>query len=83
MQLGPGAPVVVVEVAAPVVMVIPALTLWLKDPLVPPTDRVKDPVEAEEDAVTVRVEVAVEPDGGVIGPGRVIVTPVGAEPSHE
>jgi len=83
MQLGPGPPVVVDVVAAPVVMVIPMLTLWLSDPLLPPTDRVKDPVEAEEDALTVSVEVAVEPEGGVIGPGRVIETPLGAEPTQE
>ena len=70
-------------VTAPVVIVIPTLTLWVRDPLVPSIDRVNDPVEAEEDALTVSVDVAVEPDGGVIGPGRVIETPVGAEPSQE
>jgi hypothetical protein len=83
MQPGPVGVVVVVVVAAPDVIVIPTLTLCVSEPLVPSIDRVKEPVEAEEDALTVRVEVAVEPEGGVIGPGRVIETPLGADPSHE
>jgi hypothetical protein len=83
MQAGPAGVVVVVVTTAPDVIVIPTLTLWARDPLVPSIDRVKDPVEAEEDALAVSVEVAVEPEGGVIGPGRVIETPLGAEPSHE
>ena len=83
MQPGPVGVVVVVVVAAPDVIVIPTLTLWVRDPLVPSIDMLKDPVEAEEDALTVSVEVAVEPEGGVIGPGRVIETPLGADPSQE
>jgi hypothetical protein len=31
----------------------------------------------------VRVDVAVEPEGGVMGPGILTVTPDGAEPIHE
>jgi len=65
------------------VMVIPTLALWLSEPLVPVIDKVKDPVEAEDDALTLSVEDAVEPDGGVTGPGRPIVIPPGADPTHE
>jgi hypothetical protein len=83
MQAGPVGVVVVAVVAAPDVIVIPTFTLWVRDPLVPSIDRVKDPVEAEEDALTVSEEVAVEPEGGVIGPGRVTETPLGADPSQE
>jgi hypothetical protein len=46
-------------------------------------DRVNEPVEADEDALTVSVDVAVPPEGGVIGPGKLIVTPDGAVPTQE
>jgi hypothetical protein len=44
---------------------------------------VNEPTDDPEVAVTVRVDVAVEPEGGVIGPGTLTVTPDGAEPTHE
>lgn len=43
----------------------------------------KGPVEALASANIVRVDVAVPPDGGVMGEGSVCVTPVGAAPTHE
>jgi len=43
---------------------------------------VKDPRVADEDVLTVRVEVAGVPLG-VTGPGRLIETPEGADPTHE
>ncbi len=33
--------------------------------------------------MTVRVEVAIPPEGGVTGPGKLIDTPDGAVPTHE
>jgi hypothetical protein len=45
--------------------------------------RVNEPVEAEAVALAVSVEVAGVPLDGVIGPGRLIETPVGAVPSQE
>lgn len=44
---------------------------------------VKGPVEAVASAAIVRVEVAVPPEGGVMGEGSVGVTPAAAAPSHE
>ena len=49
----------------------------------PVTMSVNEPIEADESALTVRVELAVDPDGGVIGPGKLTEIPVGAEPIHE
>jgi hypothetical protein len=74
---------VVVAVVAAALIMIPTLTLCTIDPLVPVIDSVNAPVEVVELALTVNVVVAVDPDGGVTGPGRLIVTPVGAEPNHE
>ena len=42
-----------------------------------------EPVEDNESALTVRVELAKDPDGGVTGPGRLIEIPDGAEPIQE
>jgi len=61
----------------------PTLTLWVSESLVPVIDSVKAPVEAEEDALTVSVEVADEPEGGVTGPGKLTETPEGAVPIQE
>jgi hypothetical protein len=44
---------------------------------------VNEPVDEDEVALTVNVEVAVDPDGGVTGPGRVMGTSDGALPTHE
>jgi hypothetical protein len=50
---------------------------------VPVTISVNEPVEDDESALTVRVEVAEDPDGGDTGPGKLIEIPDGAEPIHE
>ena len=42
-----------------------------------------EPVEDDESALIVRVELAKDPDGGVTGPGRLIEIPEGAEPIQE
>ena len=52
-------------------------------PLVPVTRYVNGPVEAPASAVIVASDVAVPPDGGVMGDGSVVVTPAGAPPNHE
>ena len=44
---------------------------------------VNEPVDDDESALTVRVEVADDPDGGVTGPGKLIEIPEGAAPIHE
>jgi hypothetical protein len=72
---------VVVDVAVPIVS--PTFALCVSAPLVPVTANVKVPLEASDAKVTVRVEVAVPPEGGVTGPGRLIETPEGAVPNHE
>lgn len=46
-------------------------------------DRVNEPVDDEEETLVVRVELAVDPGGGVTGPGRLMETPDGAEPTQE
>lgn len=61
----------------------PRLTLLVSEPLVPVTERVKDPVEAEDEALAVSIEVAGVPDVGVTGPGRLTDTPEGADPNQE
>lgn len=53
------------------------------EPLVPVIRSVNVPVEAVGAALTVNVDVAVLPDGGVIGLGRPNVTLLGADPTHE
>ena len=65
------------------VIMIPTLTLWVSAPLVPMIDKVKDPKDDPEAALTVSVDVAVEPEGGVTGPGMFTLTPDGAEPTQE
>ncbi len=64
-------------------IITPRFTLWLSDPLIPVTVSVKEPVDDEDDALTVSVEVAGVPDVGVTGPGRLIETPDGADPVQE
>jgi hypothetical protein len=71
-------PVGLVVVAASEIT-IPMLTLCVSEPLVPVIVSVKDPVDAEDEALAVSVEVAGVPGAGVTGPGRLIVTPVGAD----
>ena len=73
--------VVVVVVAAEINT--PRLTLWESEPLVPVTERVKDPVEDDDDALAWSMEVAGVPDVGVTGPGRLTDTPEGADPNQE
>jgi len=62
---------------------MPTFTEWLNAPLVPVTCSVNEPVEDEEDALIVRVDVAGVPVDGVTGPGRAAVAPLGAEPTQE
>lgn len=62
---------------------MPKLVLWLSAPLVPVTERVKEPVDDKDDALTVSVEVAGVPGVGVTGPGRLTEIPDGAEPIQE
>jgi hypothetical protein len=81
-HFGPGG-VVVTALVVVAAIITPRFTLWARDPLIPDTDKVKEPVEAEEAALTVSVDVAVDPDGGVTGPGRLMETPEGAVPIHE
>jgi hypothetical protein len=50
---------------------------------VPVTINVNEPVELVESALTVRVEVAEDPDGGVTGPGKLIEMSEGADSIHE
>ena len=57
----------------------PMFTLCVSEPLDPMIESVKAPVEAEDEAVTVRVEVAGVLGVGVTGPGRLIETPEGAD----
>jgi hypothetical protein len=42
-----------------------------------------EPVVDVESALTVRVEIAEDPDGGVTGPGKLMGIPDGAVPIHE
>ena len=80
----PGVDVLLLLVVAPgAVIVIPTLTVCVNDPLVPIIDKVNEPNDDAEDVFTVRVDVAVEPEGGVIGPGMFTVTLDGAEPNQE
>jgi hypothetical protein len=44
---------------------------------------VNEPVDVDDVVPTVKVEVAVPPDAGVTGPGRLIETSVGALPIQE
>ncbi len=79
-----GVVVLALEVVADAaVTVIPTLALRVSNPLVPVIERVKEPVEAEDEALTVSGDVALEPDGGVTGLVRLTETPEGAEPSQE
>ena len=82
-QLGPTGVVVVLVVVPPATIWTPTFVLWVRDPLVPVTDSVKVPVDAEEPAPTESVEVPVPPEGGVTGPGNVMDTSDGAVPIHE
>jgi hypothetical protein len=59
------------------------LVLWESAPLLPDTCRVNVPSVADEVVVTVRVEVAVDPAGGVTGEGMLTETPDGAVPAQE
>jgi hypothetical protein len=77
-----GAPGAVVVVLAAVIS-IPRLTLWVSAPFVPVTARVKEPVDDDDDALNVSVEVAGVAGAGVTGPGRLTETPDGADPTHE
>ncbi len=78
-----GVEVAVLVLVAAAEIIIPRFTLWLSEPLVPVTERVKEPVDDEDDALTVSVEVAGVPVEGVTGPGRLIETPDGAETQPE
>lgn len=77
-----GAPGAVIVVLTAVIS-IPRLSLWVSAPLVPVTARVKEPVDDDDDALTVSVEVAGVDGVGVTGPGRLAETPDGADPIHE
>ena len=55
----------------------------MSGPLVPVTTRVNEPIEAEELALTIRVEFATDADAGVTGPGRLTEIPEGARPIQE
>jgi len=81
--VGGGAIVVLVVVVPAGFIWTPMLTLCAKDPLVPVTVNVNEPVDAEAPAESVSVELALEPEGGVTGPGRLIETSEGAVPSQE
>ena len=59
------------------------LVLWLSEPLIPVTDRVKEPVDEEDVELTVTVEVASVLDVGVTGLGKATETPDGADPTQE
>ncbi len=74
---------VLLVVVGAVAIITPKFTLWVSNPFVPVTDSVKEPVDEDELALTVRVDVAVDPEGGVTGPGRLMDTPEGAVPIHE
>lgn len=78
----PGTVVVVVVVPAAVIS-IPRLTLWVSAPFVPVTARVNEPVDDDDDALNVSVELAGVAGVGVTGPGRLTETPDGADPTHE
>jgi hypothetical protein len=71
-----GAVVLVVVVAE---ITIPMFTLCVSEPLDPMIDSVKEPMEAEDKALAVRVVVAGVLGVGVTGPGRLIEIPEGAE----
>ena len=58
---------------------IPTFRLCVIEPLDPMIVRVKEPVEADDDALAIRIEVAGVPGAGVTGPGRLTETPAGAE----
>ena len=72
-----GAAVVLVVGVAEIT--IPMFRLCVSEPLEPMTESVKEPMEADDEALTVRVEVAGVLGVGVTGPGRLIETPDGAE----
>ncbi len=82
-HFGPVGDVVLLVVVGALPIITPRFTLWVSNPLVPVTDRVKEPVDADEPALTVSVDVAVDPEGGVTGPGRLMDTSDGAVPIHE
>jgi len=71
-----GAVALVVGVAE---ITIPMFRLCVSEPLAPIIVSVKEPIEADVEALAVRFEVAGVPGEGVTGPGRLIETPVGAE----
>jgi len=69
--------------AAAAEICIARFALWVSAPLIPVTDRVKEPVDDEDVVLTVSIEVAGVPDVGVTGLGKLAVTPVGADPTQE
>jgi len=75
--------VVVLVLVASAEIMIPRLTLWVSEPLVPVIVRVKEPVDDDDDALTESIEVAGVPVDGVTGPGRLIETPDGADTQPE
>jgi len=64
-------------------MSIARFVLCVRAPLIPVTDKVKEPVDDEDVVLTVRVDVAGVPDEGVTGLGRLAETPDGAAPTQE
>ena len=74
---------VVAEVVAEADTWIVKSTLWLNAPLVPVTLSVNDPVEEVGSAVTDNGDVAVLPEGGVMGDVSAKLTPDGAVPTQE
>lgn len=79
-HFGPaGGVVLVLVVIGTAEIITPKFTVWLSKPLIPEIERVNEPVDDEEDALTVSVEVAGVPGDGVTGPGRLIETPDGAD----
>ncbi len=81
---GGGVDVVVATDVADAAEITTAMSvLCISDPLVPVIERVKEPVDAVEPALTVSIDVAVDPGSGVTGPGRVMETSEGAVPIHE
>ena len=73
---------VLVEVAAGAI-ITPRFSEWLSAPFMPVTCSENEPVDDEDEAVSESVEVAGVPLEGVTGPGRLAVTPLGAEPVQE
>lgn len=60
---------VIVKSAAPEIICTVTSVLWISVPLVPVTRNVNVPAEAPEPALTLSVDGAVPPDGGVTGVG--------------